>query len=116
MRGLLFTLLPDDALILVIVVVAIGLMIGIFSRRVAFWYLGMVILYVLLSPFIDSLFEILPLWLVLLILGFFILSISRLILNLLFGRRATDTFVGLLMWNLFALPFRFLGHLLRMRR
>lgn len=116
MRGLLFAFLPDNALILVLMVIGIGLMIGFFSRRLAFGYLGIVILYVMLSPFLDSLFESLPLWVVLLLLGFFFLTISRAVLNALFGRRATDHFVGLLMWHLFALPFRFIAYLFRIRR
>lgn len=116
MRTLLLALLPDDALILAIIAIGIGLIIGVFSRRAAFGYVGMIVLYALLAPFIDALFDILPLWLVLLILTIFLLGIARAGLNMLFGRRATDTFVGLLMWNFFALPFRFLGYLLGIRR
>lgn len=116
MKGLLFMLLPDDALILVIIVISIGLIVGIFSKKVAFGYVGMIVVFAMLSPFIDALFDILPLWLVLLILTIFLFGIARAGLNMLFGRRATDTFIGLLMWNFFALPFRFLGYLLGIRR
>ena len=114
--SMLFALLPDNALVLVIMAIGIGLIIGIFSRKAAFGYMGMIILYALLSPFIDSLFDILPLWLVLLLLVVFILGILRVGLNIFFGKRSTDYFVGLFMWNLFVLPFRFIGHLFGVRR
>jgi len=116
MKSLLLTFLPDNALALVMMVIAIGLMIGIISRRLAFGYVGMIILYATFAPFIDSIFELLPPWLLLIIMFAFIFGIGRALLNLLFGMRATDHFVGLLMWNLFALPFRFLRYLLGTRR
>jgi hypothetical protein len=114
--SILLALLPDNALVLVIMIAAFGLIIGVINRAIAFRIVGMIVLYAMLSPFISSLFDYLPPWLVTVLEIAFILSIARWILSALFGRRSTDHFVGILMWNLFAFPFRFLGYLFGARR
>jgi len=115
-NGLLFALLPDNALILVIMGIGFALIIGVVNRRMAFQFVGIIILYLMLAPFIESIFGQLPPWLMTIIEIAFILSIARWILSALFGRRSTDHFVAILMWNLFAFLFRFLGYLFGTRR
>jgi hypothetical protein len=116
MTSLLLTFIPDQALILVIVAVGIGLMIGLVSRSAAFGIISFIVLYLLISPFIGALLDILPLWLLFLLMVFFVLSIGRTVLSSLFGRRATGHFVGHLMWFVFTLPFRIFGFVFGMRR
>ncbi len=116
MKELLLLLLPDEALPLIIAGLGIALILGIINRRVVFNLLGIVILFSLLSPFIDSLFESLPLWLLLLLSLGFAFSILKLVLNTVFGKEATGNFLGRVLFEIFALPFRCIGLLFRWRR
>lgn len=116
MFELLLAFLPDQALPLIIVGLGLALILGIISRSFAFSILGTVILFAILSPFIDALFDSLPLWLLILLMLFFGLSLLKLVMNTLFGREATGHFLGELLFAIFAMPFRLLGHLIRGRR
>lgn len=122
--NLLWALIPDQALILVIAAIAIGLMLRIVSRRGAMALLGSIILMLLLEPLIQAIFDLLPWWLVLLILGFFVMSMVRSLFSTLLGTRATDHMVGILAADLvrsslsaffrfLTMPFRIAGWLLR---
>lgn len=116
MIELLWAFLPDEALPVIIVGLGLALIIGIISRSVVFSILGTIILFALLSPFIDALFDSLPLWLLLLsmlVVGF---SLLKLMMNTLFGREATGHFLGELLFAIFAMPFRLFGHFIRGRR
>lgn len=116
MKGLLFTLMPDGILPVVLVFLGLALILGIVSRKSAFNFVGIIILFALLSPFVVSLFDSFPTWLVLLVFGVVLLSLARGVLSSLFGKGATDQFVGQVMYAVFALPFRLLGNLFRRRR
>ena len=116
MKPQILALLPDRTFILVIVFVAIALIIGLVTRRVAFSIIGTLILFALLGPFFDSLFDALPLWILLIMIVVFFLSIGRFIRGGLFGKGATDEFVGHFMWAVFSLPFRLIGRVLSRRR
>jgi len=116
MIGLLLSFIPDSFLILVIVFAGFALMLRIISPGTAFRIIGVVILIAMLMPFVDSLFESLPLWILLLMIMVFALSLFRGLLNMIFGRGATDEFVGHLMYDLFMLPFRIIRNLLVRRR
>lgn len=113
MQSLLLTFIPDEAFVVLIALLGLALILGILSRQVVFSILGTIILIALLSPFIEALFDSLPLWLVLTIAFIFILSIGRAILTLLFGKGATEHLVGSIIYSIFTMPFRFVGFILR---
>lgn len=122
--NLLLALIPDQALILVIAAIALGLIVGIISRQRAMTLVGSIVLMLLLGPFIEALFAALPWWLILLAFVFFVLSLLRAFSNTLLGTHATDHMVGLLgadvvryclagCFRLIALPFRIVGWIFR---
>jgi prepilin signal peptidase PulO-like enzyme (type II secretory pathway) len=115
MKGLLIALMPDEALPIVIVGIGIALILGIINRKTAFSFLAIIIIFMLLIPFIDALFESLPLWLLLLLMVGFSFIILRLILNTILGREVTGHFLGTLLFTIFSLPFRLIGYLFRGR-
>lgn len=122
--NLLLALLPDQALILVIAAIGLGLILRFISPKYAASIVGGIILMLLMEPFFNALFAALPWWLTLLISGFFLLSILRSLFNLMLGSRATDHMVGILAadavrfsltgaFRLLLMPFRLIGWLLR---
>ena len=116
MMSLVLAFLPDSALILVIVFVAIALIIGIVNRKAAFGIIGTIILFALLSPFVGSLLDFLPLWLLIILMGIFFLSIGRLVLTRLFGKGVANIFLGNLVWAIVSFPFRLAGRALNRGR
>jgi len=116
MGGLLLAFLPDNFLVILLIFVGIALIFGIFSRHKAFNFVKIIVIFALLSPFLYAIFDQLPAWLLILIMIGFIFSIARVLLNALFGKGATDQFVGQVMFALFAMPFRIIGNILRRRR
>jgi hypothetical protein len=102
----ILALVPDQALVLVIVLIGLALMCGMINARRAFGLIGGIILFLILSPFIGSLVDALPGWLLLglvLVLG---LSMLRAVSNFLIGRGATNEMVGSLAADLVRLGFR----------
>lgn len=108
--------MPEEAYPVILVFIGIALIIGLINRQKAFALVGLIILFALLGPFISRLFDSLPLWITLLLIVVLFLILARAVLNLLFGRRATDHFVGELMFAVFLMPFRFLAYMFRPRR
>lgn len=116
MFELLLAFMPDEALPVIIAGLGLFLILGIISRSFAFSILGTIILFALLSPFIDAMFDSLPLWLLLLIMLVAGFSLLRFVMSALFGREATGHFLGEVLFAIFAMPFRLLGYLIRGRR
>lgn len=112
--------LPDEAAVFVIMGIGFALMVGLMSPGAAFRALGLLCLFLLLSPFIDALVDQLPtIWLIpigiLVVVGMF-----RMLANLVIGARAADHMVGNLAasavqgaFALLFLPFRLLFGVLR---
>lgn len=75
--SLLLALIPDEALILVIVAIGFGLMLGIIRGKAAASMIGGLLLFILLGPFVEALLEALPWWLTLVVLGVVLLSFAR---------------------------------------
>jgi len=96
MNSVLWSLLQVSALPLVIIGVALALIVGIVKPRGAMTILGGVILTILLTPFFNAVFDLLPWWLCLLLTVAFFMSILRAGVQLLLGPRATDHMVGAL--------------------
>ena len=116
MLELLLAFMPDEALPVIIVGLGFALILGIISRSVVFSILGTIILFALLSPFIDALFDSLPLWLLLLIMLIVGFTLLKFVMTTLFGKEATGHVLGQLLMAIFILPFRILGLLIRGRR
>lgn len=108
MLNLFWWFLPDEALVLVIVVAGLGLITGLIPRGIAFGLVGAVVLFALLSPFVPVLLEALPLWLVVLLLLFLGLAFCRAVLNALIGPRAAAHTVGILVADVIRFFFRLL--------
>ena len=116
MTGMLLALLPENFFPLLIVGIGFALIFGLMNRRSAFGFLGFIVLFLLLSPFVIALFDRLPVWFLLLIIVAVIFGTFRAALNLCFGKGATDQFVGQVMFAVFSMPFRLLRRLLAERR
>lgn len=112
--------LPDEAAVLVIAGIGMALMLGIMTPRSAFRSLGILCLFLVLSPFVGSLVDLIPtIWLIPLVavVG---LSMARSLLSMLIGQGATEHMVGSLAASAVRgallcmfLPFRLMFTLLR---
>ena|SRR5437870_3135777 len=122
--NLLWLFIPDSALVLVIAGVGLAVLLGIIRGRQAASILGGIVLMLLLTPFLESLFDALPLWLTLILTLAICFSILRCLAGFLLGSQAGDHMVGTLAADavrfcfagfllLLSLPFRMLGWLLR---
>jgi hypothetical protein len=122
--SLLWALIPDEALILVIVAIGFALMLGIIRGKTAASMIGSLLLLVLLGPFVEELIAGLPWWMTLVLLGLVILSLFRAFTSLLLGSRASDHMVGILaadvvrfcfvgFFQILLMPFRIIGRLVR---
>ncbi|MGC8794146.1 MAG: hypothetical protein ACP5U2_12225 [Bryobacteraceae bacterium] len=120
----LWWLLPDEAMVLVIAAIGLALMLRLIRGRTAMGLLGTVVLLLLLGPFIDALLDLLPGWLLLLMLLLVAMALFRGILELFLGERAAAEAVGSLAADvirfgfrlccrLLVLPFRVVGWMLR---
>ena len=91
---LLWLLLPDEFLVLVISALALAVIVGLIRLRAAFGVIGALALGIILTPFIEALFENLTPWLSLAGLVVFGFVICRASLELLIGKGASDHAVG----------------------
>ena len=115
--------LPNEFIVLGIVLIGFGLMVGLINGRRAAALLGFVFLLMVSGPFVDSLldtlFDLAPWWLLLLLGILLTFSLLGVVSRVLIGRRAADHMVGILAadvvrfgfrmaFGLIALPFRLL--------
>lgn len=121
---MMWMLLPDWAIPLVILGIALATVLGVLRGGAAFSLLGVVLLFALLGPFVEGIVEgvagTLPPWMSLALLVIVGLVLLRAAAALFLGRRASDHMVGILAADLVRLavialffPFRLLGRLLR---
>lgn len=106
--GVLWTLLPDEALPLLIAGVGLAMILGLLRGRAALGILLMLLLAPVLASFVEVLMEILPPWISLIVLAVIGLSILKGLAALLIGPRAADTMVGSLAADLVRLAVRIL--------
>jgi hypothetical protein len=106
MQALLF-LLPREFWVLLLMAAGIMMMIG--FRKAALGIVGSVVLLALLSPFIDSLIDALPTWILIILMIFFAMSLLRFV----FGRGVADHLISHLLYDVILMPFRFIGWLFR---
>jgi hypothetical protein len=107
MTGLLLFLATPEMWILLLVIAGLLMIIG--FRTTGLQLLGGVILLIIFTPFLESLIDILPLWLLIILTFFCLVSLLRLFL----GARIADQLIADLLYDLIRFPFRFLGWLLR---
>lgn len=106
----LIYLLPQEAWIVLLVLGGFLMMFG--FRKAAVGLIGTVVLMAIFSPFIDALMESLPMWILVIIMLFFALSLFRFMI----GRRVADHVTAHLLYDVIVMPFRFIGWLFRRRR
>ncbi|HZT32754.1 MAG TPA: hypothetical protein VFA33_22895 [Bryobacteraceae bacterium] len=120
----LWMFLPDEAMILVIALIGLGLMVGLLRLRSAGQLLGGIVLMLLLAPFIESFVGSLPSWVSFLLLVWIGWAMIRALIRFILGARAADHMVGILaadavrglfgvVFFVLALPFRLAGWLFR---
>ena len=119
----LLMFLPDEAIVLIIALIGLGVMVGILRLRSAGQILMGLVLMLLLSPFIESLISSLPSWVNLLLLIAIGWALVRATFRFMLGPRAADHMVGILAADVvrgvfravlftLTLPFRFIGWML----
>jgi hypothetical protein len=116
---LLWLVLPDNFVILVIAVIALGLIVGLVKPKAAFAFIGTLLLSIVLSPFVEAIFAALPSWVSVLALIVFVAAIARAAFEMVLGKGATDHMVGGLAldlirgaFHILLLPFRIVGWVL----
>jgi len=120
----LWLFLPDEAMVLVIALIGLGLIVGVLRPRSAGQLLGGIVLMLILSPFIESLLSSLPWWINVLLLVGMAWAIIRGLSRFVLGARAADHMIGILAADVvrgifravrvaLTLPFRFIGWMLR---
>jgi hypothetical protein len=92
--------LPNEFMVLGIVLIGLGLMVGLITLRRAAALLGFVVLLLVTGPFVDSflgtLFALAPWWLLTLLGIVLVFSLLGALSRLLIGRGAADHMVGTL--------------------
>ncbi|MBI5410297.1 MAG: hypothetical protein HZA14_13120 [Nitrospirae bacterium] len=119
MISFLVSMLPESYLPLVILGGAVAIILGLVSVRAFIGFFGLLLLFIILAPFIESLINTLPTWILLLICIWLVFFVLRTILTFLLGEHGSGTFMGHLFYDLVRLPvilvrgiFRFLIALL----
>lgn len=107
MRGIL-PFIPSEAFILVIIVLGLGLITGLISRRAVGMGLGLILLTIVARPFIKAILSSLPLWLFIPVVLFFGLTLLLRLTALIIGRGAADEMVGALAADVVRFLFRML--------
>lgn len=100
-------LLPSETWMLLLL--AAGFMMIFGFRKAALSLVGSVLLLAFFSPFIDALFDLLPTWILVVLMIFFVMSLLRFIL----GERVADHLIAHLIYDIILMPFRFIGWVFR---
>lgn len=115
MNRLLWGLLPDEAFPLLVLGIGLAVMLGLLTRRIWAVLVGLVIAPILLAPFVSSVIDGLPAWL--LLVGLLVVAwlLLRGLLELVLGREAAGHVLGELVirtvsgiFSVILLPFRLL--------
>jgi hypothetical protein len=86
-------LLPDSMIVLVIMGVGIAMILGV-NHRKSLGLLGSLLLCLILSPFIEAVFAVLPMWITALVLFVAGMQILRSVLGFVFGSEAAGHIIG----------------------
>lgn len=114
MFSLFVSMLPDAYLPVIFVGGGLALILGLVRARNLIGFLGVLLLFNMLSPFIDSFVDALPLWVILIISVMFIFFALRTVLSLLLGKNGAETFVGHLFYDILRCIFGLIGGAFRL--
>ncbi len=106
MISFIVSMLPDEFLPLIIAGGGLAIILGLVAPRAFLGFLGLLILFTITAPFIEIILDMLPLWVLLIIFGVFILSILRIIFGFLLGEHGGEAFVARLFYDFLRLFFR----------
>lgn len=106
-------LLPGSYLPLIILCGAIAIILGLVSVRAFLGFIGSLLLFSMLSPFIKSFINILPTWMFLLICVWLVFFVLRTILALLLGEHGSGAFMGHLFYDLVRSSFSLMRGIFR---
>jgi hypothetical protein len=90
----LWWFVPDELLAIVLVLMGGGVMLGLVKLRTALTLLGFLLLLPFMDPIARAVFDLLPGWLVLLIVVALVLAMFRAAMIVLIGQGATDHMMG----------------------
>jgi len=85
--------MPDELLVVVVILAAIGLIVGVRRDRVG-GLLASIVLLLLIGPFVEALFVSLPLWVSLVVLLLMGLALVRWFLEMTLGKEAAGHVLG----------------------
>ena len=102
----LLAFLPDEFFILIIAGLAFLVMFQIVSIGRALGIIFLLGIIIALTPIISSLMEVLPIWVLILILFCFIFAMIRFVSGALLGKGVSDHVIGSIVHDLFLIPFR----------
>ena len=112
MRALL-AFLPEEFLILIPIGIGFLVMFRILSLARAVSLLATICVFIALFPFLESLLDTFPFWVLVLLMFFIIYSMFQSLCRLVLGKGVADHFIGRLVFAGFVLPFRIIGWILR---
>jgi len=104
--GALLAFLPDKFLLLVPLGLGILVILRLVSFGQAITILFGLVAMIALVPFVSSLLDCLPFWLLAMILFFFGYSLVKSVSSALLGKGVTDHLLGSILYSVFLLPFR----------
>jgi hypothetical protein len=110
---LLWMLLPDDALPLVVAVLALVVIVGLVRPRRAVGILVMVAMLPVIGVLVDSVLAVLPWWATALLMVWLVSNAVKVVLELFFGREAAGEILGRMVVGTAGLCFGLLLGLLR---
>lgn len=108
-------LLPEEFWLLLITGLGIAVMVRLMSVKVAFGIIGTLILIALSGPFIDSLIDMIPTWLFVILVVVVVISIFNLFVGTLFGRGTVERLWSRILYDILAFPFRLIISAFRKR-
>jgi hypothetical protein len=111
--GALIAFLPDEAMILIPLGLGFLVLFRVLSFTRAIVLLAGLCLILALIPFLGGLLVMLPIWALVLMMVLVVYSIARSVSNSALGKGVTDHFFGSLVYDLFVMPFRLIGWVLR---
>jgi len=110
----LLALLPDEVLYLIPFGLGFLVMLRLLSLGRALGILLAFAAIIALLPFVSSLLDRLPLWLLILVVIFFGYSLLRALTGVALGKGVSDQFFGMILHDVFLMPFRIVRWIFQM--
>lgn len=113
--GMLFSLIPQELWILILLGTAFAIIFGLVNRGVIVSIIVLMLVLCIVGPIIGSLISALPSWISAILMIVFGLTVINWIINLIFGKRTGGHLTALLLHDIMLAPFRAVRFLLRGR-